>query len=139
MENLPEMEMWGSFSFGSDQEKLNLLLMAEMALDTAFFALFMALEMLLLILEKILETVVFAALKPLLMPLFTEEEKEVCLRGRNAHVSHVPKNSSVADYHAATAFECVFGYLYLKGELERLRLFFDKILEFAETEETAHA
>lgn len=54
-------------------------------------------------------------------------------------VSHVPKNSSVADYHAATAFECVFGYLYLKGELERLRLFFDKILEFAETEETAHA
>ena len=73
------------------------------------------------------------------MPLFTEEEKEVCLRGRNAHVSHVPKNSSVADYHAATAFECVFGYRYLKGELERLRLFFDKILEFAETEETAHA
>ena len=78
-------------------------------------------------------------LSEVLMPLFTEEEKEVCLRGRNAHVSHVPKNSSVADYHAATAFECVFGYLYLKGELERLRLFFDKILEFAETEETAHA
>ena len=78
-------------------------------------------------------------LSEVLMPLFTEEEKEVCLRGRNAHVSHVPKNSSVADYHAATAFECVFGYLYLRGELERLRLFFDKILEFAETEETAHA
>ena len=78
-------------------------------------------------------------LSEVLMPLFTEEEKEVCLRGRNAHVSHVPKNSSVADYHAATAFECVFGYLYLKGELDRLRLFFDKILEFAETEETAHA
>ena len=37
MENLPEMEMWGSFSFGSDQEKLNLLLIAEMALDTACF------------------------------------------------------------------------------------------------------
>ena len=49
-------------------------------------------------------------LSEVLMPLFTEEEKEVCLRGRNAHVSHVPKNSSVADYHAATAFECVFRY-----------------------------
>lgn len=72
MENLPEMEMCGSFSFGSDQEKLNLLLMAEMALDTAFFALLMALEMLVLIEEKVLETVDFAALKPLLMPLFTE-------------------------------------------------------------------
>ena len=27
-----------------------------------------------------------------LMPLFTEEETEIYLRGRNAHVSHVPKN-----------------------------------------------
>ncbi|MFR5094016.1 Mini-ribonuclease 3 [Hominenteromicrobium sp.] len=51
--------------------------------------------------------------------------KRSCLRGRNAHVSHVPKNSSVADYHAATAFECFFGYLYLKGELSGLRLFFE--------------
>ena len=51
----------------------------------------------------------------MLMPLFTEEEKEVCLRGRNAHVSHVPKNSSVADYHAATAFECVFDALREAG------------------------
>ncbi len=66
-----------------------------------------------------------------LMPLFTEEETEIYLRGRNAHVSHVPKNSSVADYHAATAFECVFGYLYLSGQLNRLRLFFEKIVASA--------
>lgn len=64
------------------------------------------------------------ALAELLQPLFTQEEQEICLRGRNAHVSHVPKNSSVADYHGATAFECVFGYLYLSGRLDRLRLFF---------------
>ena len=62
----------------------------------------------------------------------TEEEAEVCQRGRNAHVSHVPKNSSVADYHAATAFECLFGYLYLSGRLDRLRLFFEKIAEAAQ-------
>ena len=67
-----------------------------------------------------------------LMPLLTKEETEIYLRGRNAHVSHVPKNSSVADYHAATAFECVFGYLYLSGQLDRLRLFFDKITASAE-------
>ena len=72
MEKLPEMEMCGSFRCGSDQEKLNLLLMAEMALDTAFFALLMALEMLHLMEEKIFDTVDFAALKPLLIPLFTE-------------------------------------------------------------------
>ena len=66
-----------------------------------------------------------------LLPIFTEEEKEIYLRGRNAHVGHVPKNSSVADYHAATAFECVFGYLYLSGRLERLQMFFEKIVESA--------
>ena len=67
-----------------------------------------------------------------LRPLLTEEEAEICQRGRNAHVSHVPKNSSVADYHAATAFECLFGYLYLSGRLDRLRLFFEKIAEAAQ-------
>lgn len=59
-----------------------------------------------------------------LFPAMTEEEKEVYLRGRNAHVNHVPKNAEVADYHAATAVEAVFGYLYLKGELSRLRQLF---------------
>ena len=67
-----------------------------------------------------------------LMPLFTEEESEIYHRGRNAHVSHVPKNSSVADYHAATAFECVFGFLYLSGQLDRLRMFFEKIVASVE-------
>lgn len=72
------------------------------------------------------------ALAELLQPLFTQEEQEICLRGRNAHVSHVPKNSSVADYHGATAFECVFGYLYLSGRLDRLRFFFSKIIDSVE-------
>lgn len=66
-------------------------------------------------------------LSEILMPIFTQDEMDICLRGRNAHVSHVPKNSSVADYHAATAFECVFGYLYLSGHLDRLQLFFERI------------
>ncbi len=72
------------------------------------------------------------ALSEVLSPLFTQDENDVCMRGRNAHVSHVPKNASVADYHGATAFECVFGYLYLSGQLERLRFFFQKIIEYIE-------
>jgi ribonuclease-3 family protein len=36
----------------------------------------------------------------------------------------VPKNASVADYHAATALESLFGYLYLKGDLKRLQELF---------------
>ncbi len=54
----------------------------------------------------------------------TEEEQQVYQRGRNAHVNHVPKNASVADYHAATAFEALFGFLYLDGQLDRLRELF---------------
>lgn len=69
-----------------------------------------------------------------LLPLFTQAENEIYLRGRNAHVSHVPKNARVADYHGATAFECVFGYLYLSGQMDRLRFLFGEIVRAAEAE-----
>ena len=59
--------------------------------------------------------------------LFTDEEKQVFLRGRNAHSGHLHKNASPADYHAATAIEAVFGYLYLKGDIERLRFLFSEM------------
>lgn len=65
----------------------------------------------------------------------TDEEREVLKRGRNAKVGHVPKNASPCDYHAATAFECLFGYLYLKGEVDRLRYFFELISKNFEAEE----
>lgn len=55
-----------------------------------------------------------------IMPLLTEKETEVFKRGRNAHTSHTPKNQSGCDYHYATGFESLIGYLYLKGEDERL-------------------
>lgn len=54
----------------------------------------------------------------------TEEERETALRGRNAHVGHVPKNADVADYHGATALEALFGWLYMTGEIERVRELF---------------
>ncbi|MDO4459900.1 MAG: ribonuclease III domain-containing protein [Clostridia bacterium] len=64
-----------------------------------------------------------------LMDMFTEEERDFYNRGRNAHVGHVPKNSTAADYHAATALECLFGYLYLTGKTDRLKDFFNIIIE----------
>lgn len=74
-----------------------------------------------------------AALKAIL-PLLTEKEEAVFRRGRNAHTNHTPKNMSSASYHAATGFEALFGYLYLKGELDRLRTFFDLIYNGQEAE-----
>lgn len=62
-------------------------------------------------------------------PQLTPEEQEVAQRGRNAHVGHVPKNAQVADYHGGTALEALFGWLYLKAELARLRELFTKVME----------
>ena len=64
-----------------------------------------------------------------LQSLLTEEEQEVYRRGRNARVHHVPKNAAVADYHAATALEALFGYLYLQGKGERVHELFAALLE----------
>ena len=60
----------------------------------------------------------------------TEREAAVLRRGRNTHTTHIPKGSNVADYHYATGLEALFGYLYLKGELERLRELFRLIVSF---------
>lgn len=61
--------------------------------------------------------------------ILTEEEQSVIRRGRNAHTNHKAKNMSEADYHLATGLEALFGYLYLKGEIDRLREIFSKIIE----------
>lgn len=54
-------------------------------------------------------------------PLLTEEEADILRRGRNAHVQKAPKSATIAEYHAATALECLVGYLYLSGKYERIR------------------
>ena len=63
-----------------------------------------------------------------LLPMLNEEEEAVYRRGRNAHSAHTPKNKSEADYHKATGFEALMGYLYLTGNTERLYGLFDIIL-----------
>lgn len=60
-------------------------------------------------------------------PLLTEEEQEVARRARNAKPKHQAKNASHADYMLATMFEAIVGYLYLKGDNERL----NEILELS--------
>lgn len=68
----------------------------------------------------------------LITPYLTDEEVAVYKRGRNAFTRNTPKNSSVADYHSATGLEALFGYLYLKGDLKRLRQLFSYITESGE-------
>lgn len=51
----------------------------------------------------------------------TEEEMGIVKRGRNTKSGTVPKNADVVEYRAATGFEALIGYLYLTGNMERLR------------------
>ena len=63
-----------------------------------------------------------------LEPLLTEDERDMLKRGRNAHTGSVPKNAQMADYRKATGVEALFGFLYLKGDWERLYFLFDKAM-----------
>ena len=50
----------------------------------------------------------------------TEAETAVYKRGRNVKSSSCPKGATVADYHTATGFEALMGYLYVTGQTQRL-------------------
>ncbi len=52
--------------------------------------------------------------------IFTEEEMAIYRRGRNAKSPTTAKNAPVGDYRKATGLEAVIGWLYLKGEMERV-------------------
>lgn len=60
--------------------------------------------------------------------MLTDEEKAVFKRGRNAKVNSVPHNADLSDYHAATGLEALFGWLWLRGEKDRLNELFDVMM-----------
>ena len=64
-----------------------------------------------------------------ILPLLTEEERGVYKRGRNTKVNSVPHHAEIAQYHAATGLEALFGWLYLLGRRERLEELFAHITE----------
>lgn len=55
-----------------------------------------------------------------IMSLLTQDELDVFKRGRNYKTQSTAKNSSVQEYHRATGFEAVLGFLYLSGQSDRL-------------------
>jgi len=60
-----------------------------------------------------------------------EEEAAVVRRGRNAKPPHTPRGAGVMEYRHSTALECLFGYLYLKGDAARLNDVMAMVLEAA--------
>lgn len=62
-----------------------------------------------------------------ILPHLNENEVAVYKRGRNAKSGHLPKNASQSDYHMATGFEALIGFLYLSNEIERIKELFSII------------
>ena len=70
-----------------------------------------------------------AELSEKILPLLTEAEHDVFRRGRNANVHTVPHSADRATYQTATALEALFGWLYLRGEKERINELFSVMME----------
>lgn len=64
------------------------------------------------------------AASKVLFEYLTEEERTMFIRGRNTHTAHTPKNKSKSEYHAATALEVLFGWLYINAGTDRLKKLF---------------
>ena len=67
-----------------------------------------------------------------MLPLLTEAELAQFRRGRNAHTHMIPKNSTHEEYSKATGLECLFGALYLSGQLDRVSELFRLTMEDAD-------
>lgn len=64
-----------------------------------------------------------------ILPVLAQEEADVFRRGRNSSPHSIPKAASREEYQMATALEALFGYLWLKGETERLNELFSIMME----------
>ena len=61
-----------------------------------------------------------AAAYDLILPQLSEAEADICRRARNHHNKTAAKNTDLATYKKATAFEALIGYHYLSGNETRL-------------------
>ena len=61
-----------------------------------------------------------AAMLEALTDSLTDEEAEIARRGRNASPESRAKHASMQEYRMATGLEALIGYLYLKGDTDRL-------------------
>lgn len=60
------------------------------------------------------------------------DELDIYKRGRNTTTHSKAKNATMGEYRKATGLEALFGYLYLKGDYERLNGFVDRMIALYE-------
>lgn len=59
----------------------------------------------------------------------SEEEKAIMRRAKNSGIRSFPKSCSNQEYREATAFEAVIGAWFLQGDIEKIEMFRNRILE----------
>lgn len=62
-----------------------------------------------------------------ILPLLTEEERQIFQRARNVKPKNVPQAATVGEYAHATALEALLGFLYLRRQYDRINILFDTI------------
>lgn len=55
-----------------------------------------------------------------IVSLLTDDEYGVYKRAKNAKTHNYPTHASISEYHEATGFEALIGYLYLTGQTDRI-------------------
>ena len=66
-----------------------------------------------------------------LLETLTPDETDIFKRGRNTKVNTKAKNADFKEYHNATGFEALLGYLYLSGNQERLSQLMEQAYQIA--------
>ena len=72
-----------------------------------------------------------------IMEELSEDELDVYKRGRNTKTHSKAKNATMGQYRKATGLEALYGYLYLKGDMDRLQYFVDGMIrQYLESKES---
>ena len=64
-----------------------------------------------------------------IMELLSEVELDGYKRGSNTNTHSKAKNATMGQYRKATGLEALYGYLYLKGDMERLQYFVNGMIK----------
>ena len=79
--------------------------------------------------SKIVKAVNQADYLDQIMEELSEDELDVYKRGRNTNTHSKAKNATMGQYRKATGLEALYGYLYLKGDMERLQYFVNGMIK----------
>lgn len=72
-----------------------------------------------------------------IMEELSEDELDVYKRGRNTNTHSKAKNATMGQYRKATGLEALYGYLYLKEDMDRLQYFVDGMIrQYLESKES---